>query len=159
MEILKPGSGKFNICLCNMSTKEVVVSKKTVIGDLVASNAIPVMLDSKPNINDIKVQIRQILAEISNVYDNTMEMRDKIDLSGIQQWNPEEQQEAKGLITECACSFFMHDMDLGKTSLLNYSIKLTNYTPFKVSEDSSEHVWGSLRTPIRNRVIRPLHSP
>ena len=31
--VLKPGSSKVNICLCTMSTKEVVVSKNTAIGD------------------------------------------------------------------------------------------------------------------------------
>ena len=45
--ILKPSSSKENICLYNMSTKEVVVSMKTAIGEIVAANAIPAMLVPK----------------------------------------------------------------------------------------------------------------
>ena len=41
-----------------------------------------------------------------------MELLDKINLLGLQDWSPEEQQEAKSLITEFACIFTMHDMDL-----------------------------------------------
>ena len=110
----------------------MVLNKKTAIGEIVAANAIPVMLAPKPQKNDdnIKVQIRQNSAHISAVHDNTMELLDKTYLPGLLAWSPEEQQEAKSLITEYACIFTMHDTDLGKTSLGNYSINLTDYTPF-----------------------------
>ena len=54
---------------------------------------IPIMLAPKPKNDDkIEVQIRQNSAEIGAVHDNTMELLDNIDLSGLQDWSPEEQQ-------------------------------------------------------------------
>ena len=35
------------------------------------------------------------------------------------------------LICEYACIFFQNDLDLGKTSIVKHSIKLTDTTPFK----------------------------
>ena len=55
----------------------------------------------------------------------------KIDLSGIYDWDPKMQQEARDLICENACIFSQNDLDLGKTSIVKHSIKLTDSTPFK----------------------------
>ena len=41
------------------------------------------------------------------------------------------QQEAQDLICEYACIFSRNDLDLGKTSIIKHSIKLTDPTPFK----------------------------
>ena len=56
---------------------------------------------------------------------------DKMDLTGIQDWDPEDQEEAGSLMREYAWIFSQHDLDLGETSLVKHSIKLTNETPFK----------------------------
>ena len=56
----------------------------------------------------------------------------KIDLSGIDGWDPKIQQEAQDLIHEYACIFSQNDLDLDKTSIVTHSIKLTDPTPFKV---------------------------
>ena len=55
----------------------------------------------------------------------------KLDLSGIKDWKPEEQKEAKDLILEHGSLFALKDMDLGRTDKVKHSIKLDNYTPFK----------------------------
>ena len=39
----------------------------------------------------------------------------KIDFSGIKDWKPEEQKEAKDLILEYGSLFALKDMDLGRT--------------------------------------------
>ena len=54
----------------------------------------------------------------------------KIDLSGIKDWEPEEQ-EARNLILEYGSLFALKDMDLGRTDKVKHSIKLDDYTPFK----------------------------
>ena len=59
------------------------------------------------------------MVKIDAVHDKTMELLDKSDLSGLQDWSPEEQQETKSLIVEYACILAMHDTDLGKTLLVN----------------------------------------
>ena len=54
------------------------------------------------------------------------ELLDKIDLTGLGEWSKNEQKEAQELITEYAGIFAMSDIDLGKTSLVKHSIRLTD---------------------------------
>ena len=54
----------------------------------------------------------------------------KVDLSGTADWDPTVQQKAHNLIHEYACIFSWNDLDLGKTSIVKHSIKLTDPTPF-----------------------------
>ena len=59
------------------------------------------------------------------------EILQKVDLLRITDWDLAEQGEAHNLICECACIFSQNDLDLGKTSIVKHSIKLTDSTPFK----------------------------
>ena len=62
---------------------------------------------------------------------NQKRQTQKIDLSGIADWDPTLQQEAWDLIHEYVCIFSQNDLDLGKTSIIKHSIKFTDPTPFK----------------------------
>ena len=55
----------------------------------------------------------------------------KLDLSGIDDWDPQLQQEAQDLICQYACIFSQNGLDLGKTPVVKHSIKLNDPTPFK----------------------------
>ena len=55
----------------------------------------------------------------------------KLDLSGIDEWEPQLQQETRDLIYEYTCIFSQNDLDLGKTSVVKHSIKVNDPTPFK----------------------------
>ena len=55
----------------------------------------------------------------------------KLDLSRIDDWNPQLQQAAQDLIHEYACIFSQNDLDPGKTSIVKHSIKLNDPTLFK----------------------------
>ena len=54
-----------------------------------------------------------------------------IDLTELEEWSGNEHKKASNLITEYASMFAMSDMDLGKTSLVKYNLRLTDNTPFK----------------------------
>ena len=56
---------------------------------------------------------------------------DKLDLSGIEDWSDEGQEEVWKLIKEFIFLFTLNDLDLGQTSIVKHTIKLMNYTPFK----------------------------
>ena len=62
---------------------------------------------------------------------NPDEILQKVDLSGVTDWDLAEQQEACNLIHEYACIFFKNDLDLGKTLIVKHLIKLIDSTPFK----------------------------
>ena len=69
--------------------------------------------------------------EIQQEETETEDTLQKIDLSGIDDWDPKMQQEAWDFIHEYACIFSQNDLDLDKTSIVKHSIKLTYPTPFK----------------------------
>ena len=52
------------------------------------------------------------------------------DLSGIKDWSKEDQ-EVQKLIKDFGFLFALNDLDVGKTSIVKPTIKLTDYTPFK----------------------------
>ena len=56
---------------------------------------------------------------------------DRLDLSGIEHCNDEDQEGVWKLIKEFGFLFALNDLDLGKTSIVKHTIKCTDYTPFK----------------------------
>ena len=80
---------------------------------------------------------------------------DKIDLKGLAEWSQNEQKEAWELVTEYASIFARSAMDLGWTSLVKHSIRLTDNTLFKecywqippsMYEEVREHLKEMLET-------------
>ena len=55
----------------------------------------------------------------------------KLDLSRMEEWEPQLQQEAQDLICECACIFSQNDLDLSKPSIVKHSIKVNDHIPCK----------------------------
>ena len=84
-----------------------------------------------------EVQCKSAQADVAEreiKQDTNTEVKDllqKIDLSGIADLDPKIQQEAHDLIHKYACIFSQNDLDLGKTSIIKHSIKLTDPTLFK----------------------------
>ena len=54
----------------------------------------------------------------------------KVDLIGIVNWSVQVQKEVRDLITEFGVLFALDDLDLGKTSAVKHTMKITNPTPF-----------------------------
>ena len=55
----------------------------------------------------------------------------KLDFSGAQLWTDQERQEIRDLLTEYHDLFALDDVELGRTSQVKHSIKLTNKPLFK----------------------------
>ena len=55
----------------------------------------------------------------------------KLDLSGIQDWSEDLQQEVHDLMVEYQHLFALNDLELGRTSKVKHEIKLSNPVPFK----------------------------
>ena len=55
----------------------------------------------------------------------------KVNLSGMKDWEPLLQKAAQELICEFTCIFSQADLDLGKTSIVKHSIKVNDSVPFK----------------------------
>ena len=84
---------------------------------------------------DKKIPCMSVQADLSGeTSQRSTELEDilqRIDVSGIDKWDSKMQQEPQDLIHEYACIFSQNDLDLGKTSIVKHSIKLTDMTPFK----------------------------
>ena len=74
------------------------------------------------------------------------------------------QQEAQDLIHEYACIFSQNDLDLGKTSIVKHSIKLTDKTPFKehyrcIPPRMYDEVKNHIKEMLDVGAIQPSNSP
>ena len=88
----------------------------------------------------------------------------KLDLSGIDDWDPQIQQEARDLIYKYACIFSRNDLDLGKTSIVKHSIKVNDPTLFKecyrcISPGMYDEVKTHIQEMLDMGTIRPSNSP
>ena len=148
---IKPSSNKVAVGVRNLTSKQLVLKTGTIIGKIEAANAVPPMLAPKPGIAEIdmglipeqlsnKERLTMILDLNSSAIppekckltqEETDLLMSKIDFSGIKDWKPEEQNEAKDLIVEYGSLFALKDIDLGKTDKVKHTIKLDDYTPFK----------------------------
>ena len=77
-------------------------------------------------------------------------MLDKTDLKGLRCWSQDKQKEEWELTSEYTSIFAMSDMDLGKTSLVEHSIRLMDNIPFKeyywwIPPSMYEEVWEHLK--------------
>ena len=59
------------------------------------------------------------------------DIQQKLNLSGMEEWEPPLQKAAQDLIYKFACIFSQDDLDLGKTSIVKHSIKVNDPVAFK----------------------------
>ena len=88
----------------------------------------------------------------------------KVDLIGIVNWSVQEQKEVRDLITEFGFLFALDDLDLGKTSVVKHTMKLTNPTPFneryrQILPDQFEEMKKHLQEMLEIGAIRKSCSP
>ena len=159
--ILKLGKGKIDVCLRNHSVKQVTLPKQTAMGKIAAANINPTLLAPKPmghGAGEKEATVKKRKTE------SHKELLNKIDLTGWEEWNKNEQKDAWELITEYIGIFAMSDMDLGKTSLVKHFIRLTDNTPFKecywwIPPSLYEEVREHLKEMLEMGAIWPSHSP
>ena len=89
---------------------------------------------------------------------------DRIDLTGISQWEPAEQEEVRELFREYGRLFALDDLDLGHASVVKHKIKLNDYTPFKeryrrIPPHQYDEVRRHLKVMLEIGAIRKSNSP
>ena len=128
---LKPGSSQIEVCLHNLSGRTVTLKAKSAIAQVTPMNAVPTMVAQKEEsvVNNGIDKIPEALPKLTS--EQKEKVFQKVDLSGTKGWTIEEQAEVQGLIKEYGSLFALDSQDLGCTSVVKQSIKLTDYTPFK----------------------------
>ena len=88
----------------------------------------------------------------------------ELDLSGADEWSDEDRKDAVDLMLDFDEIFALHDLELGKTSLVQHNIELTNYKPFKdrfrrIPPYQYEEVKKHLKQMMEVGAIRKSNSP
>ena len=136
---LRPGSSKVNMSFRNLTSRRIRVKAKSIVAQVAAANVLPPLLTPKNPQESEKQDKRtkspdkssQAPIKVQLNKDQLKKLFDKIDPSGLKYWSKKYQEEVQKLIKDFGSLVALNDLDLGKTSIVKHTIKLTDYTAFK----------------------------
>ena len=106
------------------------VVTKTVVAQLSGANVVPPKLG--PKVEKETENTDQETIDRTPLSEEKMEeLFNKLDLSGMENWEETEKREMEALIREYSFLFALDDLDFGKTSIVKHKIRLVNNEPFK----------------------------
>ena len=106
-----------------------------------------------------------ILRDTSDMVRNDLkDILQKLNLSGMEEWEPPLQKAAQDLIHEFTCIFSQDDLDFGKTSIVKHSIKINDPVLFKewyrhIPPGMYDEVKVHIQEMVAVGAIRPSNSP
>ena len=122
----KSGSSRVGVAVRNVSKTVVLIAKGQQLARVTAANQVPNMLAPKyiegngePKKSEGVIQER------------IKKLREKVDLSGAQSWTKDQKSRIQETLEEFHDVFAFGSMELGRTSLVKHSIKITDQKPFK----------------------------
>ena len=138
---LKPGNSDIKVVIQNRSGRDMKLKAGTEIGTVMAANIVPTMqvsndsdVTGQERVSSMSAQVESIdiLRDTSDMVRNDLkDILQKLNLSGMEEWELPLQEDAQDLIHEFACIFSQDDLNLGKTSIVKHSIKVNDPVPFK----------------------------
>ena len=162
--------------LRNKTSREVVISKKTILGKVAAANIVPPMVASPESLrrensssslpNQMERWGYHAVEETPklSVPERKERVIKELDLSGIEDCHEETQQEIKTLLQEYHDIFALDPNELGHTSLVKHKITLKDDVPFKERyRRIPPHLYEEVRKHVQEMLdmgaIRPSQSP
>ena len=138
LQILKPGSDRVLVVLWNLSDRTLKLKRGTSVVHVEASQLVP-PLDGSLKKGDIYEKVMKDIAKENQSKEDSLGKDDervskilaKLDLKGIESWTEQQQCLVKKLLEEYQHLFALNLKELGKTSLVQHEIKLSDKTPFK----------------------------
>ena len=137
---LRPGKSEIEVVIQNRSGKDVKLEPCTKIGTVTTANIVPTTQvcndfdgGEQERVSCMSAQVgsTDILGETPDGSDDPEDILQKLNLSRMEEWEPQLEQDAQDLIHEFACIFSQDDLDLGKTSIVKHSIRVNDPVPFK----------------------------
>ena len=173
---VKGNSKSIHVGLRNLGCRTVALKKRTVVAQLSPANAIPKMLAPKfvdhelefAKNHSLKSSELEFVKSTNSLPELTQERRDKLfsklDLTGYDEWTPEQRKATDDLIERYHHIFAVEDLELGHTDLVKHEIKLTDYVPFKerycrIPPHQYEEVRKHLDEMLQIGAIRRSNSP
>ena len=83
-----------------------------------------------PKFTPKKVNEQGNTIESEDCKDNGEWLLEQLDLTGLDDWSKELQEEAENMLRRNASIFSKHDLDMGRTNLVKHNIVLTYPIPF-----------------------------
>ena len=113
------GSLRVPICLHNLGTHSIKIPTKTVVGQVMPANQVPLMV------------LPIGTSEESNNNPQKGWVLVALDPQGLEEWPESEQEQARELLLKWEHLFAHSGLDLGKTALIKHKIEVTDQMPFK----------------------------
>ena len=137
LQILKPRSDRIPVTLWNLSSRTLKLKKRTNVANAEASQVVP-SLDNSPmqeNMYGKDVGNTPESSQPENSFgendDRLPKILEKLDIKAIELWTEQQQQSVRKLLKEYQHLFTQNLKKLGKTSLVQHGIQLSDKTPFK----------------------------
>ena len=149
---LHPGSSRVPVCLHNMSARAMEIPAKTVVGQVIPANQVPLVVHPTRTATQTATKAPKGW------------VLDALDLQGPKEWPESEQKQARELLLKLEHLFAHSKLDLGKTALIKHKIRLMEQTPFKERYRCiPPHMYGDVRAHIQEMLdigaIHKSHSP
>ena len=136
-QILKPGSDRIPVVLWNLSGRTLKLKKGMNVAHVEASQVVPLFNDPLER-GDVCEEVTEDITKESQSEDSPKKegkrmskILEKLDLTGTDSWTEQQQCSVKKLLEEYQHLFALNLKELGKTSLVQPEIKLSDKTPFK----------------------------
>ena len=170
---LKPGKSEVEVVIQNRSEKDMKLKPCTKVGTVITANIVPTTqvsnefdMGEQERVSCILAQVEStdILWETSYWSRDSKDILQKLNLSGMEEWEPQLQQDAQDLLCKFACIFSQNDLDLGKTSIIKHPIKVNDPVPFKewyrcIPPGMYDEVKVHIQKMLDVGSIRPSNSP
>ena len=137
LQVLKPGSDRISMVLGNLSGRTLKLKKGTNVAHVEASQVVPLFNEPLER-GDVCEKVTEDITKESQSGDLTKEkgkrmskILEKLDLTGIESWTEQQQCSVMKLLEKYQHLFALNLKELGKTSLVQHEIRLSNNTPFK----------------------------
>ena len=170
---LRPGNSDIEVMIHNRSEKDVKLKPCTEIGSVITANTVPITqvsndfdVGEQERVSSMSAQVgsTDILGETPDVSDDSKDILQKLNMSGMEEWESQLQQTTWDLIHEFACILSHDDLDLDKTSIVKQSIKVNDPVPFK---EQYRHIPSGMYDEVKVHIqemldvgaIRPSNSP
>ena len=137
LQILKPGSDRIPVILHNLSGRTLKLKRGTKVAHEEVSQVVPPLdspviqentygkaIGNVPEENQSKNPFKKNDERLSKILE-------KLDLEGIESWTEQQQYSIRKLLEEYQHLFALNLKELGKTSLVQQEIQLSDKTPFK----------------------------
>ena len=103
--------------LCNLSAHSMEISTKSVVGQVVPANQVPLVV------------LLMRTSEESHGRPQKGWVLEALDLQPLREWPKLEQEQARELLLKWEHLFACSDLDLGKTALIKHRIEVMDQTP------------------------------